>query len=118
MYSQGNEVKTFGAKISISGGRGGSGGDAYGIGGEGGKGEGPQVTIVNQGQGLEQVLYKWLESPPTTKDRQHELQKLRHEVTGSWFLGDSQFIKWKTTASSLWIKGISGTGKSVLRWFI
>ncbi|KAJ7731890.1 hypothetical protein B0H16DRAFT_1468892 [Mycena metata] len=55
---------------------------------------------------LKEVLYKWLDSPPATKDRQHELQRLRHEVTGSWFLGDSRFIEWKTTASSLWIKGI------------
>ncbi|KAJ6607630.1 hypothetical protein B0H10DRAFT_545422 [Mycena sp. CBHHK59/15] len=71
-------------------------------------------NIVNQGQGLKEVLYKWLESPPDTKDRQYELRKLHHQATGDWLLDDVNFVNWESTPSSLWIKGISGTGKSVL----
>ncbi|KAF7333075.1 HET-domain-containing protein [Mycena venus] len=122
MSRQDNTSKTV--NYHISGGYGGLGGTGHGngVGGRGGTGEGPTVNIdnstnkisVNQGQGLEEVLYKWLDSPPTTKDRQHELRKLHHKSTGGWLQHDFRFIRWKTTPSSLWIKGISGTGKSVL----
>jgi hypothetical protein len=60
---------------------------------------------------LKEDLGKWLESPPDTKDRQHELRKLHHEATGHWLLDDVQFIEWMTTPSALWIKGIC---KSIL----
>ncbi|KAJ7232810.1 hypothetical protein C8J57DRAFT_1383165, partial [Mycena rebaudengoi] len=93
-------------------------------GGAGGAGEGASVNfsgvqnltnnIVNQGQGLKEVLCNWLEFPADTKDRQHELRKIHHEATGHWLLDDFRFVEWKATPSSLWIKGISGTGKSVL----
>ncbi|KAJ7433485.1 hypothetical protein B0H11DRAFT_759598 [Mycena galericulata] len=119
-----NEVESI--VQHISGGRGGDGGRAGegGVGGHGGTGEGPTLNygkvenvtnnIVNQGQGLKQVLYKWLDSPPDTKDRQHDLRKQHHESTGHWLLCDGRFVRWKDTPGSLWIKGISGTGKSVL----
>ncbi|KAJ7282541.1 hypothetical protein C8J57DRAFT_46660 [Mycena rebaudengoi] len=120
MSHQDNGSKTV--NYSISGGHGGPGGPGHGNGGSGGTGEGPIVIfdhstnkIVNQGQGLEEVLFKWLESPPDTKDKQYELRKLHHGATGHWLLGDVRFINWKATPGSLWIKGISGTGKSVLR---
>jgi hypothetical protein len=87
-----------------------------------------QAEIMSR---LEEVLYKWLESPPDTKDRQYELQSLHYQSTGRWLLQDFRFVKWKATPSSLWIKGIcksissyfklisnncpAGTGKSVLR---
>ncbi|KAJ7272450.1 hypothetical protein C8J57DRAFT_1715826, partial [Mycena rebaudengoi] len=108
----------------IHGGTGGAGGAGGMTGGAGGAGEGASVNfggvqnltnnIVNQGHGLQEVLCKWLEFPADTKDRQHELRKLHHEATGSWLLDDVQFVEWKAMSSSLWIKGISGTGKSVL----
>ncbi|KAJ7615248.1 hypothetical protein DFH06DRAFT_1239963 [Mycena polygramma] len=60
------------------------------------------------------ILYKWLESPPDTKDRQRDLLSCHHESTGGWLLRDARYMEWKTTPSFLWIKGISGTGKSVL----
>ncbi|KAJ7504962.1 hypothetical protein B0H11DRAFT_450410 [Mycena galericulata] len=63
---------------------------------------------------LEEVLYKWLKFPPDTQDRQYELQSLHHEATGRWLLRDDQFVRWKDTPGALWIKGFSGTGKSVL----
>ncbi|KAF8210989.1 hypothetical protein K438DRAFT_2011412, partial [Mycena galopus ATCC 62051] len=121
MSRQNNESKPV---YYISGGHGGPGGPGHGnggMGGSGGMGEGPTVIIdsstnkiVNLGQGLEEILWKWLESPPNTKDRQYELQSIRHEATGCWLLYDGRFVRWKETPGFLWIKGISGTGKSVL----
>ncbi|KAF8147530.1 hypothetical protein K438DRAFT_482651 [Mycena galopus ATCC 62051] len=63
---------------------------------------------------LEEVLCKWLESPPDTKDRQYELRSFHHKATGGWLLRDFRFIEWRAMPGTLWIKGISGTGKSVL----
>ncbi|KAF8148516.1 hypothetical protein K438DRAFT_1688730, partial [Mycena galopus ATCC 62051] len=63
---------------------------------------------------LVESLKKWLESPPNTQDRQYHLQSLHHKDTGRWLLRDRRYIRWKATPGSLWIKGISGTGKSVL----
>ncbi|KAJ6557613.1 hypothetical protein B0H19DRAFT_1148200, partial [Mycena capillaripes] len=120
MSGVGNEFKT----INMFGGTGGKGGGGGVSGGGGGTGEGPIVNfgrvqnltnnIVNQGEGLKEVLFKWLGSPPDTKDRQQELKTLHHKDTGHWLLGDWRFVRWKTMPGSLWIKGISGTGKSVL----
>ncbi|KAF8162040.1 hypothetical protein K438DRAFT_303117 [Mycena galopus ATCC 62051] len=64
---------------------------------------------------LKEDLGRWLGSPPDTKDRQHELKSLHHQATGGWLLRDGRFVSWKATPGALWIKGISGTGKSVLR---
>ncbi|KAJ7835377.1 hypothetical protein B0H14DRAFT_2324096, partial [Mycena olivaceomarginata] len=59
-------------------------------------------------------LEKWLEHPPNMKRRQDDAQELQHEGTGAWFLGGDQYKIWKETPGSLWIRGDSGTGKSVL----
>ncbi|KAJ7835381.1 ankyrin repeat-containing domain protein [Mycena olivaceomarginata] len=63
---------------------------------------------------LQQKLEKWLEHPPNMKRRQDDTQELQHEGTGAWFLGGDQFKGWKDKPGSLWIRGDSGTGKSVL----
>ncbi|KAJ7726445.1 ankyrin repeat-containing domain protein, partial [Mycena maculata] len=63
---------------------------------------------------LHDKLYKWLQSPPNTTSKQDEMQRLRHENTGSWFLNGPEFSEWKANPGSLWIRGNSGTGKSVL----
>ncbi|KAJ7748793.1 hypothetical protein DFH07DRAFT_923376 [Mycena maculata] len=49
-------------------------------------------------------------------EKQHETQKLHHEGTGGWFLDSREFSEWKVSenSTSLWIKGQSGTGKTVL----
>ncbi|KAJ7606348.1 hypothetical protein DFH06DRAFT_1019409, partial [Mycena polygramma] len=52
------------------------------------------------------ILYKWLESPPDTKDRQRELLSCHHESTGGWLLHDARYMGWKTTPGFLWIRGI------------
>ncbi|KAF7378016.1 Ankyrin repeat-containing protein [Mycena sanguinolenta] len=107
--------------ISAIGGTGGSGGAGDTKGGNGGPGEGPHITInsptgkiVIWGDKLKEVLHEWL-TPPKVSDKQLELQEQQHKSTGSWLLDDFRFQKWQTTPSSLWIKGFSGTGKSVLR---
>ncbi|KAJ7496262.1 hypothetical protein B0H11DRAFT_858116 [Mycena galericulata] len=113
--------------VNLFGGTGGRGGEGGIEGGGGGLGEGPRMIVnrvenVNniggsltiQSHRLEEVLGKWLEFPPDTKDRQHDLRKLHHKATGRWLPRDGRFIKWKATPGALWIRGISGTGKSVL----
>ncbi|KAF7358496.1 Pfs domain-containing protein [Mycena venus] len=127
MSGEGNEFRTF--VTNIYGGTGGVGGVGGILGGAAGAGEGPTMnfgrvqnltnnirgSLVVHSDRLEEILGKWLEFPPDTKDRQYHLRSLHHKDTGSWLLHDDRFIKWKAMPGSLWIKGISGTGKSVLR---
>ncbi|KAJ7872980.1 hypothetical protein B0H13DRAFT_2349210 [Mycena leptocephala] len=67
-----------------------------------------------QVSGLEEKLEKWLQYPPDMKKKQDDTQELHHAGTGSWFLGSHQFNEWKDKSGLLWIKGNSGTSKSVL----
>ncbi|KAJ7628731.1 ankyrin repeat-containing domain protein [Roridomyces roridus] len=48
------------------------------------------------------------------KAKQSEIQKLRKEGTGRWFLESDRFIEWQDNPGSLWLRGPSGAGKSVL----
>ncbi|KAF7345188.1 Pfs domain-containing protein [Mycena sanguinolenta] len=114
MSHQDNQSITF--NYTISGGTGGGGGEGGVNGGGGGPGEGPTVIFGHSIKNKipEEILQKWLEFPPDTQDRQYYLQSLHHPATGNWLLCDGTFISWKNTPGSLWIKGISGTGKSVL----
>ncbi|KAJ6505892.1 ankyrin repeat-containing domain protein [Mycena vitilis] len=48
------------------------------------------------------------------KEKQHTTYALRHDDTGKWVLEDMRFAKWKEEPGCLWIRGNSGTGKSVL----
>ncbi|KAJ7855142.1 ankyrin repeat-containing domain protein [Mycena olivaceomarginata] len=59
-------------------------------------------------------LERWLGHPPDMKKRQDDTQELQHEGTGTWFSGGYQYQYWKERPGSLWIRGNSGTGKSVL----
>jgi len=73
-----------------------------------------RTTNQVQISALQQKLEKWLEHPPNMKKRQDDTQELQHEGTGSWFLDSQQFGEWKDEPGALWIRGNSGTGKSVL----
>ncbi|KAJ7788104.1 hypothetical protein B0H14DRAFT_3504662 [Mycena olivaceomarginata] len=73
-----------------------------------------QTTNEVQLSVLQARLEKWLEYPPNMKRRQDDTQELQHEGTGSWLLDSDQFKGWKEKPGSLWIRGDSGTGKSVL----
>ncbi|KAF7343426.1 HET-domain-containing protein [Mycena venus] len=63
---------------------------------------------------LRRKLEEWLQNPPSMKKRQDDTQELQHEGTGSWFLNGPQFGEWKDKPGALWIRGNTGTGKSVL----
>ncbi|KAF7343445.1 Pfs domain-containing protein [Mycena venus] len=63
---------------------------------------------------LRRKLEEWLQHPPDMKRRQDDTQEFQHEGTGSWFLDSQEFSEWKDKPGSLWIRGDSGTGKSVL----
>ncbi|KAJ7269755.1 ankyrin repeat-containing domain protein [Mycena rebaudengoi] len=59
-------------------------------------------------------LERWLRSPPDMAQKQHDMQALRQEGTGKWFLEGDKFVYWQDHPGSLWIQGSSGAGKSVL----
>lgn len=59
-------------------------------------------------------IRKWLSAPDPSTNYQKALKR-RVADTGLWFLESGQYDKWKTdTASSLWLYGIPGCGKTVL----
>ncbi|KAF7343417.1 HET-domain-containing protein [Mycena venus] len=62
---------------------------------------------------LEQKFKRWLE-PPDMKTNQDETERLHLKGTGMWFLSGTLFETWKEKPGYLWVKGGSGTGKSVL----
>ncbi|KAJ6527970.1 hypothetical protein DFH09DRAFT_161679 [Mycena vulgaris] len=67
------------------------------------------VKLMN----VQTKLENWL-SPPNMAQKQDETEKLWKDGTGQWLLNNDQFVKWQNYAGSLWIRGESGTGKSVL----
>ncbi|KAJ7658318.1 ankyrin repeat-containing domain protein [Mycena polygramma] len=58
-------------------------------------------------------LQKWFQALDM-REKQRATHALRHNDTGSWFLEDTKFAKWKEQPGCLWLRGNSGTGKSVL----
>ncbi|KAJ6605278.1 hypothetical protein DFH09DRAFT_1269594 [Mycena vulgaris] len=62
---------------------------------------------------LEGRLEKWLGSPDMKKKQLSTLH-LRKEGTGRWLLESEKFIHWQDNPGSLWIRGPSGVGKTVL----
>ncbi|KAJ6505850.1 ankyrin repeat-containing domain protein [Mycena vitilis] len=58
-------------------------------------------------------LREWFQAI-NMKEKQHTTYALRHDDTGKWVLEDIRFAKWKEEPGCLWIRGNSGTGKSVL----
>ncbi|KAJ7604359.1 hypothetical protein DFH06DRAFT_1487687 [Mycena polygramma] len=58
-------------------------------------------------------LQKWFQAVDM-REKQHATYTLRHNDTGRWVLEGTEFAKWKEEPGCLWIRGISGTGKSVL----
>ncbi|KAJ7638016.1 ankyrin repeat-containing domain protein [Mycena polygramma] len=58
-------------------------------------------------------LQKWFQAIDM-REKQRATHALRHSDTGRWFLEDTKFAKWKEQPGCLWLRGNSGTGKSVL----
>ncbi|KAJ7649078.1 hypothetical protein DFH06DRAFT_1095235 [Mycena polygramma] len=63
----------------------------------------------------EKEIRKWLQAlDDIMREKQFATQEYRHNDTGSWFLMGAEFARWKEQPGCLWIRGNSGTGKSVL----
>ncbi|KAJ6564101.1 ankyrin repeat-containing domain protein [Mycena capillaripes] len=63
---------------------------------------------------LKDEVSKWLNAPDS-KDKHTRSCDLRHEFTGLWLFQHEQFIHWQDHPGELlWIKGQSGTGKTIL----
>ncbi|KAJ7675968.1 ankyrin repeat-containing domain protein [Mycena polygramma] len=58
-------------------------------------------------------LQKWFQAVDM-REKQRATHALRHNDTGRWLLEGTEFAKWKEQPGCLWIRGNSGTGKSVL----
>ncbi|KAJ7675984.1 hypothetical protein DFH06DRAFT_672643 [Mycena polygramma] len=69
------------------------------------------VQLVNADR--EKKIREWFQALDM-REKQRATHALRHNDTGSWFLEDTKFTKWKEEPGYLWIRGNSGTGKSVL----
>ncbi|KAJ6450209.1 ankyrin repeat-containing domain protein [Mycena vitilis] len=61
----------------------------------------------------EKKIREWFQALDM-REKQHATHTLRHPDTGRWVLEGTKFAKWKEEPGCLWIRGISGTGKSVL----
>ncbi|KAJ7082339.1 ankyrin repeat-containing domain protein [Mycena crocata] len=66
------------------------------------------------GMVAEERFEDWLSSPPNMREKQEETQKLHKEGTGDWLLENDTFVEWQDYGGTLWIRGLSGSGKSVL----
>ncbi|KAJ7675935.1 ankyrin repeat-containing domain protein [Mycena polygramma] len=58
-------------------------------------------------------LQEWFQAIDM-REKQCATYALRHNDTGKWVLEGTEFAKWKEEPGCLWIRGNSGTGKSVL----
>ncbi|KAE8840610.1 hypothetical protein P3342_006908 [Pyrenophora teres f. teres] len=59
-------------------------------------------------------IYRWLSPPDPSSNYQKALRQRQHD-TGLWFLRGKPYKSWKTSvASSLWLHGIPGCGKTIL----
>ncbi|KAJ7159335.1 ankyrin repeat-containing domain protein, partial [Mycena crocata] len=63
---------------------------------------------------VEDKFEKWLGPLPNTTGKQHQTQALHKRGTGEWLLKSEAFVEWQDYGGSLWIQGLSGSGKSVL----
>jgi hypothetical protein len=60
------------------------------------------------------AIIKWLKAADPSVNYNTAIQA-HHPGTGAWFLGSTQFQRWKERPSSfLWLHGLSGCGKTIL----
>lgn len=73
-----------------------------------------EIMMLNQHQ---EKVVAWLSAPPTSVNAANARQN-RHEGTGQWFLDSPDFCDWKdwkaASRKCLWLKGMPGSGKTVL----
>ncbi|KAJ7638000.1 hypothetical protein DFH06DRAFT_1432623 [Mycena polygramma] len=72
--------------------------------------EANSVQLVNSER--EKKIREWFQALDM-REKQRATYAFRHNDTGRWVLEGTEFAKWKEPGC-LWIRGISGTGKSVL----
>ncbi|PPQ88497.1 hypothetical protein CVT25_013168 [Psilocybe cyanescens] len=58
-------------------------------------------------------IRKWLSAPDSSRNL-NEADEKHQDGTCLWFLEGEQFLRWQKTPGLLWIKGKSGSGKSIL----
>lgn len=69
-------------------------------------------------EGSRRRLFSWM-APLSPEDHQISALNLRHSGTCDWVVQTSEFITWlRPSASTLWIQGIAGAGKTILFSFI
>jgi len=71
------------------------------------------LKIVKYEQ-LAAKIREWLAAPGSSKNY-NAAREQRQENTGSWFLSDARYHEWLEKVDLLWIKGIPGSGKTILR---
>ncbi|KAG6916635.1 hypothetical protein DXG01_006055 [Tephrocybe rancida] len=82
---------------------------------------GIMAGLQQTGQTLEAVkddklakeIHSWL-SPPDSSKNYNEADKKRQPDTCAWLLDGERFLHWTANPGFLWIKGKSGSGKSIL----
>ncbi|KAF7378398.1 Arp, Ankyrin repeat protein [Mycena sanguinolenta] len=106
----------------IQGDRGGVGGQSStGSGGPGGFGDGPHFAYgivgnvnVFANADTQDKVKAWLH-PADVSQNQRAAEDQHYAPTGTWFEETEEFKQWKSTsASPLWLHGISGCGKTIL----
>ncbi|KAF7344725.1 Ectomycorrhiza-induced ankyrin-domain/NACHT-domain containing protein [Mycena venus] len=63
---------------------------------------------------LQEYLVAWLKPFPDMDEKHLEIARHHKPETGNWILEGDTFITWLNQPGSLWIRGESGSGKSVL----
>ena len=64
---------------------------------------------------IDDKCFSWLAAPDPTVDHENNKQK-RQPDTGLWFMNGDDFAGWKSGFQELiWLYGIPGCGKTVLR---
>ncbi|VDC02830.1 unnamed protein product [Peniophora sp. CBMAI 1063] len=59
-------------------------------------------------------IYSWL-APPDPSENHHRIVNTRHAGTGAWLSKNPTYLAWRDDdASTLWLHGQSGSGKSVI----
>lgn len=60
-----------------------------------------------------EAIYRWLAAPDPSTNHLRACRSRKGD-TGSWFLEDERFARWKNQRSLVWLHGKAGCGKTVL----
>ena len=72
-----------------------------------------ESLLKERAQRDREALFKWL--TPKSEEKHTNAAKLLTAGTGTWIIAVSEYMSWKDGLSSLlWLRGIAGSGKTVL----